>query len=181
MKTFFNKLWWVFKPINKWHIVVYLVLICISIQHYVTRPPSRVITDFEQVEGILTKLTTHATKADLGSSVVINQMGSNKIIGLRTRGNDSYRTWINKPVVAYYWPARGFSDSDLLVLMAPLAEKQAYIDDFNRHKGGFGNVKFLNSKDTFTTWVYFFLVWVGPIIWRKSQADLAEKRKNEKN
>ena len=56
MNTFLSKLWWVIKPYNKWHIVVYLGFLGLIINIYVTRPPSKDISDFQYVEGLLVNL-----------------------------------------------------------------------------------------------------------------------------
>lgn len=169
MKTFFTKLWWALKPLNKWHIAIYLVLIAFTIQNYITRPASNVISDFTQVEGVLTGLFDHqkVRAGGYGYSARITPFGEQTQISFKTRGNKKYQAWYNKPVVAYYWPKHGFSNQNSLIFMAPLEEKQAYLDDYNLYNGGFENVDNTRSlywKDSFNTWLIFIFVWAIPFV-----------------
>ena len=178
MNAFFRKLWWALKPLNKWHIAIYLILIAFTIQSYVTRPAPKVITDLPQVEGVLSKLTKITNPKNMSSWVTIKQKGSNQRITLRTRGNNRYRSWLKQPVVAYYGPAHGFNSNDLLIFMAPLEEKQAYLDDFIRQKGRFEAVKYIAVAENAHAFLYFFVVWMTGFFYKlQCKRDEIEKNK----
>ena len=133
MKTFLNKIWLVIKPLNKWHIAAYLIVLCLAVYDQVTQPPSKVITDYKRIEGVVTKVSRVR-----GFPIVLLKV-DDEIISLSFSGEkyDEYYSWLNKKRIVYYWPEHFLNSNNRLVLMTPPLQEAADLEHFIKYEDGF--------------------------------------------
>tara|TARA_B110000881_G_C18219506_1_gene338297 strand:- start:96 stop:536 length:441 start_codon:yes stop_codon:yes gene_type:complete len=138
-----------------------------------TVPPSKVITDYKKVEGVVTGFSSgHKSNPQ----VTLQLKNSEQTIRLQVLGGlRQYDDILLKPaVVAYYWPGDVFNGKQV-VLMAPVAQRNQYLDDFIKNKGGF-DISKVSLLGDIMFGVAFFMLWFIPWCIRGKQLlEMSEK------
>lgn len=132
-----------------------VIFISLGIYDRVTIPPSKVIADYQTIEGELIKVG-----GSRGYGVRIKN--KDQIIMIRFSGEKRhlYRTWIGEVVIAYYWPERLFNFDNTLVVMTPISQKSYYLKKAEAEKR-FNNPNIGTASMRFILLVIFMLL-VGP-------------------
>jgi hypothetical protein len=164
--------WQLIKPINKWHVAAYFIVLSLSVYDQATQPASKVITDYKRIEGVVIKVSRLR-----GYPVVLLKV-DDEIISLSFSGKkyDLYYSWRNKERIVYYWPEHFLNSNNILVLMTTPLQESVDLEHFIKDEDGFNNPS-LNRGSKHAVFVTFWVLWLCPFLWEITREERKKRSK----